>query len=48
MAAYFKLEESGQNNVELIAEAAQQILEEQMQSGLEGQEPAAEEVSFIF
>jgi len=45
MAAYFKLEESGQAcNVELIAEAAQQILEEQMQNGMEGQEPADDQV----
>ncbi|XP_041462863.1 radial spoke head protein 3 homolog [Lytechinus variegatus] len=44
MAAYFKLEESGQtSNIELIAEAAQQILEEQMNNGVEGQEPAAQE-----
>ncbi|XP_072178468.1 radial spoke head protein 3 homolog [Diadema setosum] len=43
MAAFFKLEESAQtNSIELIAEAAQQILEEQMNSG-ESQEPAAEE-----
>ena len=44
MAAYFKLEESAQTNIELIAEAAQQIIEEQMQGGQDEQEQAADEV----
>eukprot|EP00057_Strongylocentrotus_purpuratus_P031143 XP_783727.1 PREDICTED: radial spoke head protein 3 homolog isoform X1 [Strongylocentrotus purpuratus] len=43
MAAYFKLEESGQSHTDLIAEAAQQIIEEQLQSGVDGQEPAGDE-----
>lgn len=47
MAAYFKLEESGQSHTDLIAEAAQQIIEEQLQSGVDGQEPAGDEVGSI-
>jgi len=43
MAAHFKLEESAQTNIELIAEAAQQIIEEQMLGGTDQQEQAADE-----